>query len=77
MCTTGNLENRTLDQKLQLNVAVARTVASVATVILKGWEQTSIREELEGFYLVPMRLKNMPLWLYLRSVSSSEKSVKL
>jgi hypothetical protein len=28
-------------------------------------------------HLVPMRLTNMPLWLYLRSVSSSEKSVKL
>src|SRR5215470_256867 len=30
-----------------------------------------------GRYLVPMRLTNMPLWLYFRSVSSSEKSVKL
>ena len=28
-------------------------------------------------YLVPIRLTNMPLWLYFRSVSSSEKSVKL
>jgi hypothetical protein len=28
-------------------------------------------------YLVPIRLMNMPLWLYFRSVSSSEKSVKL
>jgi len=28
-------------------------------------------------HLVPIRLTNMPLWLYFRSVSSSEKSVKL
>jgi hypothetical protein len=28
-------------------------------------------------YLVPIRLMNMPLWLYFKSVSSSEKSVKL
>jgi hypothetical protein len=28
-------------------------------------------------HLVPIRLMNMPLWLYFRSVSSSEKLVKL
>ena len=28
-------------------------------------------------HLVPMRLTNTPLWLYFRSVSSSEKLVKL
>jgi hypothetical protein len=28
-------------------------------------------------HLVPMRLRNTPLWLYFRSVRSSEKSVKL
>jgi len=29
------------------------------------------------FHFVPIRLTKMPLWLYFRSVSSSEKSVKL
>jgi hypothetical protein len=28
-------------------------------------------------HLVPIKFTNMPLWLYFRSVSSSEKSVKL
>lgn len=28
-------------------------------------------------HMVPMRLTNTPLWLYFRSVRSSEKSVKL
>ena len=30
-----------------------------------------------GPHIVPMRLTNTPLWLYFRSVRSSEKSVKL
>lgn len=30
-----------------------------------------------GRHLVPIRLMNRPLWSYLRSVRSSEKSVKL
>ncbi len=30
-----------------------------------------------GRHIVPMRLRNTPLWLYFRSVRSSEKSVKL
>jgi hypothetical protein len=30
-----------------------------------------------GRHLVPMRLRNTPLWLYFKSVRSSEKSVKL
>src|SRR5713101_8461630 len=30
-----------------------------------------------GRHMVPMRLRNTPLWLYFRSVRSSEKSVKL
>jgi len=40
-------------------------------------------QEFKDFYknsehhLVPIRLTNMPLWLYFRSVSSSEKLVKL
>jgi hypothetical protein len=30
-----------------------------------------------GRHIVPMRLRNTPLWLYFKSVKSSEKSVKL
>jgi hypothetical protein len=30
-----------------------------------------------GRHIVPMILRNTPLWLYFRSVSSSEKLVKL
>ena len=37
----------------------------------------SIDDAIREHHLVPIRLTNMPLWLYFRSVSSSEKSVKL
>jgi hypothetical protein len=37
----------------------------------------SIDDAIRKHHLVPIRLTNMPLWLYFRSVSSSEKSVKL
>src|SRR6266849_1311202 len=35
------------------------------------------RAKPRGRHMVPMRLTNTPLWLYFRSVRSSEKSVKL
>lgn len=48
--------------------------------ILNLWFRTNMAEGAKvhaGCHLVPMRLRNTPLWLYLRSVRSSEKSVKL
>jgi hypothetical protein len=46
------------------------------------WSQAGLQHarctaKPRGRHIVPMRLTNTPLWLYFRSVRSSEKSVKL
>ena len=42
-----------------------------------GLQHARCPAKRRGRYLVAMRLTNTPLWLYFRSVRSSEKSVKL
>src|SRR5215469_2133746 len=42
-----------------------------------GLQHARRRAKPRGRHMVPMRLRNTPLWLYFRSVRSSEKSVKL
>ncbi len=42
-----------------------------------GLQHAPCPAKSRGRHIVPMRLTNMPLWLYFRSVRSSEKSVKL
>src|SRR5437867_154231 len=72
--------------KLAQSYAAADTCMR-RTRALGGWEASTnqVQRSLtaicdanpRGRHLAPMRLTNTPLWLYLRSVRSSEKLVKL
>jgi hypothetical protein len=54
----------------QISVRIGGTVQHL------NWNQVK-RIARYGRHIVPIRLTNTPLWLYFRSVKSSEKSVKL
>jgi hypothetical protein len=56
---------------VMLGGATGRTAMASTSVSIVGMRTSRWR------HLAPMRLKNTPLWLYLRSVRSSEKPVKL
>src|SRR6266568_6734295 len=58
-------------------LGIRRSIRTQGLSNVPYWQHARCPVRPRGRHMVPMRLRNTPLWLYFRSVRSSEKSVKL